>query len=49
MEPLHAYQVNLLSKWRESSAGKDPKEADEILPELLRSISAIAGAIGFTG
>ncbi len=49
MEPLHEYQVNLLRKWRELSAGNDPKEADEILPELLRSISAIAGAIGFTG
>ncbi len=49
MEPLHEYQVDLLRKWRELSAGKNPKETEEILFDLLRSISAIAGAIGFTG
>jgi phosphoenolpyruvate carboxylase len=49
MEPLHDYQVELLGKWRELSAGKNPKETEEILFDLLRSIGAIAGAIGFTG
>jgi len=49
MEPLHAYQVNLLQNWRDLAAKGDSGEADKLLFELLRSISAIAGAIGFTG
>lgn len=49
MEPLHVYQVDLLGKWRELSARNDQEETAEILFDLLRSISAIAGAIGFTG
>ena len=49
MEPLHDYQVNLLKQWRSSTAIGNLAESDKLLFELLRSISAIAGAIGFTG
>ena len=49
MEPLHTYQVDLLHRWREASLHENSAEAEKILFDLLRSISAIAGAIGFTG
>ncbi len=49
MEPLHDYQVNLLKQWRNSTVMGNLTESDKLLFELLRSISAIAGAIGFTG
>lgn len=49
LEPLHTYQVDLLKRWREASLLENSAEAEKILFDLLRSISAIAGAIGFTG
>lgn len=49
MEPLHSYQADLLKRWRESSASGQTEDADRLLSDLLRSINAIAGAIGFTG
>lgn len=49
MEPLHDYQVYLLDKWRKSSEKGYSPETDNLLVELLGSINAIAGAIGFTG
>jgi phosphoenolpyruvate carboxylase len=49
MEPLHDYQVYLLDKWRKSSENGYSAETDQLLVELLGSINAIAGAIGFTG
>lgn len=49
MEPLHSYQADLLLQWRESSAAGHTEDAERLLFDLLRSINAIAGAIGFTG
>ncbi len=49
MEPLHEYQVKILKEWRMCSGQGRAAEADKILFGLLRSINAIAGAIGFTG
>ena len=46
MEPLHNYQAELLKKWRASGQSGD---ANQNLVELLGTINAIAGAIGFTG
>jgi phosphoenolpyruvate carboxylase len=46
MQPLHDYQVLLLKRWRKTSPDSD---ADQVLVELLGTINAIAGAIGFTG
>jgi len=45
MEPLHDYQVKLLAQWRSSSG----EQSGPWLTELLATINAIAGAIGFTG
>jgi phosphoenolpyruvate carboxylase len=45
MEPLHDYQVKLLAQWRSSSG----EQSGTLLIELLATINAIAGAIGFTG
>ncbi|HWS01558.1 MAG TPA: phosphoenolpyruvate carboxylase, partial [Prolixibacteraceae bacterium] len=49
MDPLHEYQVKILNRWRSFSGQGNTAEADKVLFELLRSINAIAGAIGFTG
>jgi len=49
LDILHAYQIQLLKKWRQEKNGKDTQKADETLQELLMTINAIAGAIGFTG
>jgi phosphoenolpyruvate carboxylase len=49
MTPLHDYQVKILQQWRNKAEHGNTIESDQILAELLRSISAIAGAIGFTG
>lgn len=49
MKPLHEYQVKILRQWRIKSENGNTEESDQLLSELLRSISAIAGAIGFTG
>ena len=49
MEPLHKHQVNLLSRWRKEKEQGKTEKGDLLLLELLRSINAIAGAIGFSG
>jgi hypothetical protein len=49
MKPLHEYQVKILRLWRSKTEQGNTPESDQLLSELLRSISAIAGAIGFTG
>ena len=48
LDNLHDEQVELLRTWR-AMREKDPKEAEVILPKLLMSINAIAGALRFTG
>jgi len=49
MRPLHRHQVMLLAQWRQLSKDGNSIGSDKILFELLRSMNAIAGAIGFTG
>ena len=49
LEVLHQYQVKLLKKWRCLKAEGDTSSADLILLEILKSINAIASAIGNTG
>ena len=49
MAPLHEYQVILLKRWRQLSSESNNADSDKVLFELLRSVNAIAGAIGFTG
>jgi phosphoenolpyruvate carboxylase len=46
---LHHYQVMLLDKWRKIKAGGDHDREETVLLEILKSINAIANAIGNTG
>lgn len=46
LEHLHHYQVNLLRQWRSTDDGN---KRESILLEILKSINAIANAIGNTG
>jgi phosphoenolpyruvate carboxylase len=47
--PLHVEQVDLLRRWREAQKHGDNKLAEELLQSLLRSVNAIANAMGTTG
>jgi phosphoenolpyruvate carboxylase len=47
--PLHQEQVSLLKRWRESQKRGDHKQAELLLRDLLRSVNAIASAMGTTG
>ena len=47
--PLHKEQVLLLGNWRKLKKEGKSKEADEVLQNLLRSVNAIANAMGTTG
>lgn len=49
LEFLHQYQVMLLKKWRQCKVEGDTSSADSTLLEILKSINAIASAIGNTG
>ena len=49
MLPLHNHQISLLAQWRQLNKEGNLEGAETILFELLRSINAIAAAIGFTG
>jgi phosphoenolpyruvate carboxylase len=49
LEPLHKEQVKLLKQWRQARDGGNKQEAEKILHGLLRSINAIANAMGTTG
>jgi phosphoenolpyruvate carboxylase len=46
---LHRYQVKLLRKWRSLKSAGEKEKAESILLEILKSINAIANAIGNTG
>jgi phosphoenolpyruvate carboxylase len=48
LDNLHRDQVNLLAEWRSKKAGNN-KEAAELQVKLLKSINAIANAMGNTG
>jgi phosphoenolpyruvate carboxylase len=47
--PLHSEQVKLLRSWREARKNGDKALAEKLLPNLLRSVNAIANAMGTTG
>ncbi|MCA1759282.1 MAG: phosphoenolpyruvate carboxylase, partial [Bacteroidales bacterium] len=47
--PLHRQQVNLLKQWREAQKSDNTGNQDFLLHNLLRSINAIANAMGTTG
>jgi phosphoenolpyruvate carboxylase len=47
--PLHQEQVHLLRLWRETRKQGDNGQAEMLLRDLLRSINAIASAMGTTG
>lgn len=49
LERLHHYQILLLKQWRKQKAGGNSQDAETTLVELLKSINAIANAIGNTG
>lgn len=49
LEKLHMYQILLLKQWRRQKADENPADAEITLVELLKSINAIANAIGNTG
>ncbi len=46
---LHRYQVMLLAKWRKLKAAGESEKEEPVLLEILKSINAIANAIGNTG
>jgi phosphoenolpyruvate carboxylase len=48
LDNLHRDQVSLLAEWRAKKAAKN-KEAEELQVKLLKSINAIANAMGNTG
>jgi phosphoenolpyruvate carboxylase len=47
--PLHQEQVSLLKTWRQLSREGETKKAGQLLNDLLRSVNAIASAMGTTG
>jgi phosphoenolpyruvate carboxylase len=47
--PLHQEQVHLLRLWREALKKGDNPQAEVLLRDLLRSVNAIASAMGTTG
>jgi phosphoenolpyruvate carboxylase len=49
LEHLHLYQVMLLDRWRKLKASGTSEKAESVLLEILKSINAIANAIGNTG
>lgn len=49
LEKLHQYQIMLLKQWRRQKNDGKSQEAEFTLVELLKSINAIANAIGNTG
>jgi len=49
LAPLHAHQVDLLTRWRAARRAGDDAKADALLPELLLTVNAIASGLGATG
>lgn len=46
---LHESQVELLKKWRKQKSGSNTDNAEKTLNQILKSINAIANAMGTTG
>lgn len=49
LQVLHHQQVNLLREWRSLLAAGKEQEADDILPEILISVTAISSGLRTTG
>jgi phosphoenolpyruvate carboxylase len=49
LQHLHRYQVMLLDRWRKLKTNGSSENAESVLLEILKSINAIANAIGNTG
>ncbi len=47
--PLHREQVSLLREWRKTRADGNPVQAELLVQNVLRSVNAIANAMGTTG
>jgi phosphoenolpyruvate carboxylase len=47
--PLHQEQVSLLKQWRQTVKEGNRDQAETLLHDLLRSVNAIASAMGTTG
>jgi len=49
LRPLHQMQIRQLKKWRRFREDGDGERADEMLPDMLLVLNAIAGGLGTTG
>ena len=49
LKPLHHLQIDQLKKWRKLKRDGKNREAEEMLPDLLLVLNAIAGGLGTTG
>ena len=49
LEPLHMIQIDQLKKWRKLKKEGLEKEAEEMLPDMLLVLNAIASGLGTTG
>lgn len=49
LRPLHNLQIRQLKTWRERKKQGDMEKADEMLPDMLLVLNAIAGGLGTTG
>ena len=47
--PLHKEQVHLLKSWRKAQKSGETGRSEQLLQNLLRSVNAIANAMGTTG
>jgi phosphoenolpyruvate carboxylase len=46
---LHRQQIDLLKMWRSYHRMQQTKEADQLIPQLLLTVNAIASGLGTTG
>jgi phosphoenolpyruvate carboxylase len=49
LKTLHVQQVDLLGRWRKAQRAGDDRLAAELLPQVLLSLTAIAGGLRTTG
>ncbi len=49
LRPLHQMQIRQLKKWRAFREDGDDARADDMLPDMLLVLNAIAGGLGTTG
>jgi phosphoenolpyruvate carboxylase len=46
---LHQQQISLLKMWRSYHRMQQPKAAEDLIPQLLLTVNAIASGLGTTG